>query len=142
MGSSGNAERGSVEIELKGKKYTVLELSLKDLADIENFVKAKYARLYRESAVGLKQKDIEKAVKEILRTRYDPKELGEEMDAFDVQHYMIYVALRSNPGITIDGLDDIVSNDGAVLVVNALDSFTETDAGEDEGNPPGTEKKN
>lgn len=131
---SSNAERGSVEIELMGKKYTVLELCLKDLADIENFVKTKYARLYRETAVGLKQKDIEKSVKEILKTRYTPEEIGEEMESYDVQHYMVYVALRHNPGVTLEALDDIIGKEGALLVVNVLNSFT--DVGEDEKNPP------
>ncbi len=135
MGSSGNAERGKVEIELQGKKYIVLELDLRELGDIENFIKSKYARLYRASAEGMKPKEREAGVREILRTKYTPDELNEEMSAYDVVHYVAYLSLRSNPGVTLEGMDQIICQGNLDILTTAMNSF-----GDDE-NPPKVEEE-
>lgn len=134
MGSAGNAERGSTEIELQGKKYTVLALDLKELGDIHNFIKTKYARLYRASAEGVEPKEREKQVRDILRTKYTPKELNEEMSAYDVVHYVAYLSLRSNLGVTLESMDQIVNQGNLGILTAAMNSF-----GEDDENPPQTE---
>lgn len=133
---SGNAERGSTEIELRGKKYTVLELDLRELGDIANFIKSKYARLYRASAEGMKPKEREAAVREILRTKYTPDELNEEMSEFDVVHYVAFLSLRNNPGVTMENIDKILNQGNLDILVTAMNSFGDVTI-----NPPKVEEE-
>lgn len=133
---SGNAERGSVEIELQGRKYIVLEIDLKELGDIQNFIKAKYARLYRASAEGVDPKEREEQVREILKTKYTPEELNEEMSAYDVVHYVAYLSLRSNPEVTMESIDQIINQGNLDILTTAMSSF-----GEDDENPPEAAEK-
>jgi hypothetical protein len=132
---SGNAERGSLEIELQGKMYTVLQLDLKELGDIENFIKSKYARLYRASSEGMKPKDREAGVRDILRTKYTTEEFNEEMSAYDVVHYVAFLSLRNNPGVTLESIDQIVNQGNLDVLTTAMNSF-----GEDDENPPPEEE--
>lgn len=123
--------RGKVEIELKGKPYNLLELDLKELGDLENFIKSKYAKLYRQSAEGVAPKEREKTVRDILRTKYTTAQLNKEMAAYDVLYYVIYLMLRHNPGVTRENLSNIVDQSNVQIVTTAMDSF-----GEDAENPP------
>lgn len=137
MGTTkGNAERGSVQVELQGKSYIVLALDLKELGDIENFIKSKYARLYRASADGMDPKEREAGVREILRTKYTPDELNEEMSAYDIVHYVAYLSLRSNPGVTLENMDKIVNQGNLEILTSAMNSF-----GVDDENPPPVAKE-
>ncbi len=133
MGSAGNAERGKVEVELKGKTYTVLELDLQELGEMENFVKSKYARLYRQSADGVKPAEREKQVMKILREPIDADRLSEEMTAYDCLYYAAYLMLQYNPGVTRDTMKDIVDQGNLHIINTAMGAFG---GGEDEGNPP------
>jgi len=130
MGTSGNAERGRIEIELKGKKYTLLALDLREMGLIENFIKSKYARLYRESAQGVDPKEREDRVMEILRKSYSPKELAIEMDASDCLLYIVTLMLQDNDGVTYDNITNIVDQNNIAIVTTAMNSFN---TGEDDG---------
>lgn len=138
MGTSGNAERGKVVLELKGKNYDLLELDLKELGEIENFIKSKYARLYRESAQGVDLKEREDRVIEILRKPYSAEELQKEMNAYDCVLYVAYLMLKGNPGVTFENITDIVDQSNIEIVSTAMNSFSDVEEG-DTANP--TEKQ-
>lgn len=129
-----NATRGCVAIELKDKPYTVLELDLKELGDVENFVKSKYAKLYRQSVEGVTIEDREKRVMEILKTSYTPEDLNAEMTAYDVLYYVCYLVLRHNPGVTLESMSGLVDQSNIEIITTALESFSPE--GEDDENPP------
>jgi len=140
MGTSGNAERGKVVIELKGKNYTLLELDLEELGDVENFIKTKYAKLYRESAQGVEIKEREEGVRRILRMHSTPEELAEEMEASDCLLYIIYLMLKNNPGITYENITDIVDQSNIQIVNTAIKSFNDSEENDDTVNPPEVEQ--
>lgn len=131
MGTQGNAERGKVEVELKGKKYTLLELDLKELGELENFIRSKYAKLYRDSADGVKPSEREKRVLEILRTTYSADDLNVEMQAYDALYYVAYLMIRNNAGVTMDSLENIIDQGNFHVITTAMDSFSG-----DTENPP------
>lgn len=135
MGSAGNAERGKIEVELKGKTYTVLELDLQELGEMENFIKSKYARLYRQSADGVKPAEREKQVMKILRTPIDGDRLSEEMDAYDCLYYAAYLMLQHNQGVTLDTMKDIIDQGNLHIINTAMSAFG---GGEDDEDPPET----
>lgn len=133
MGTTGNAERGKIDVELKGKTYTLLELDLQELGEMENFIKSKYARLYRQSADGVDPEEIEKRVMEILRTPIDPDLLSEEMSTYDCLYYAAYLMLQHNPDVTLDAMKDILDKGNIRIINTAIGSFG---GGEDDENPP------
>ncbi len=133
MGTT-NATRGKVDIELKGQPYTVLELDLEELGDVENFVKSKYAKLYRQSAEGVDPEVREKRVMEILRTSYTAEELNAEMIAYDVLYYVCYLVLRHNPGVTRESMGGLVDQSNIQIITTAMESFSPE--GEETENPP------
>lgn len=122
MGTT-KATRGKVEVTLKDKAYTLLELDLEELGDVENFVKSKYAKLYRQSAEGVDPEQVEKRVLEILKTSYTTDELNKEMTAYDVLYYVVYLMLKHNPGITRESMGGIVDQSNIGLLVTAMESF-------------------
>lgn len=139
MGTN-NATRGKVDIMLKGKSYTVLELDLKELGDVENFVKSKYAKLYRQSAEGVDPEQREKRVMEILKTSYTAEELNTEMTAYDVLYYVCYLVLRHNPGVMLESMSGLVDQSNIAVVTTAMESFSPE--GEEDGNPPEVAEEN
>lgn len=147
MGKTGsNAARREMPIELKGKKYTVRELDLDAYGEIENFVRAKYARLFRQSAIGMKPKDVNTEVMKIIRLRFTPEELGEEMSAADCIAFVGYLAIRHNPGITLENVYDILDQSNLGEVSDLVDAMSGEDAPDDEAedddvNPPKADKK-
>lgn len=138
MGTSGNAERGKTTITLRGKDYVVLQLDLKELGDVHNFIQAKYARLYRASAEGVDPKEREEQVMLILRTKYTDEELNKEMSAYDVLHYVAFLSLRSNVSVTLESIDQIVNQSNLDVLTTAINSFT---GGEGVNPPEATEEK-
>ena len=126
-----NAARGKVEIELKGKKYTLLELDLDEYGEMENFIKSKYARLYRQSADDVEPEEREAMVIKILKTPYTPEELAQEMNAVDCVSYAAYLMLRHNSGVTRESVKALVDQSTISVIRTAIDSF-----GEDEESPP------
>jgi hypothetical protein len=130
-----NAERGSVEIELKGKSYTLLALDLKEMGLIENFIKSKYARLYRDSAQGVDPKEREEQVIEILMKSYTPEELAVEMDAGDCLLYIVWLMLQDNEGVTYENITDIVDQNNIKIVTTAMKSFADDSEDDDAENP-------
>lgn len=133
MGTT-KATRGKVEITLKDKAYTLLELDLEELGDVENFVKSKYAKLYRQSAEGVDPEQVEKRVLEILMTSYTTDELNKEMTAYDVLYYVVYLMLKHNPGVTRESMGGIVDQSNIGLLITAMESFQSEE--EDSENPP------
>lgn len=133
MGAA-KATRGKVEITLKDKAYTLLELDLEELGDVENFVKSKYAKLYRQSAEGVDPEQVEKRVLEILKTSYTTDELNKEMTAYDVLYYTIYLMLKHNPGVTRESMGGLVDKSNVGMIVTAMESFQSEE--EDSENPP------
>lgn len=133
MGTT-KATRGKVEITLKDKAYTLLELDLEELGDVENFVKSKYAKLYRQSAEGVDPEQVEKRVLEILMTSYTTDELNKEMTAYDVLYYVVYLMLKHNPGVTRESMGGIVDQSNIGLLNTAMESFQSEE--EDSENPP------
>jgi hypothetical protein len=130
----GSGSRREVGIELKGKTYTVRELGLDEYGKIENFVKSKYARLYRESAAGLDPEKLEEQIMKTLKTAITPEELAAEMSATDCVAYVAYLSLRHNPGVTRDNISEIVDVDSIRQISAIIDSM-----GDDDENPPEAE---
>lgn len=130
-----NAARREMPIKINGRKLTVREIDLDAYGRIENFIKAKYARLFRESAVGMKLKDINKEVMNIIRSSFTTEELQQEMNMPDCIFFVAYLAMEHNPGITLENVGDLLdlSNIGKVSeLVNAM----AVDEADDDVNPP------
>lgn len=129
MGSGGRREIG---IEIKGKEYTVREFDLDVYGDAENFVKAKYARLFRESAGKMSPKKVNEEVMKILRTSYTADELAEEMSATDCVVFVAYLAMRHNPGMTFEIFCKTVEMSDVATIGDIIDGMGD----DDEVNPP------
>lgn len=148
MGTTpGSAARREVTVTIRDKNYTVKELTLGNYGEIENFIKSKYVRLYRESAVGLDPDEIHKRVMEILRTDVDPDELTDQMDATDTKLFVAYLAVRDNTEITLENYQELLDTDEVNIIAeavnglgsdeeNAPDEAGDTDEAEDVENPP------
>lgn len=137
MGSAGSTERRWVEIELHGKSCIVKELTIGDQGEIENFIKSKYMRLYRESAAGIDSDEVHKRVVEILKTDISVDEMREQMDSVDVQLFTAYLAISSNPSITRDNYQELLDLDAINAVAEAVNGMA--DDVEDDVNPPEAE---
>lgn len=134
MGTTGNAGRRELPVELKGKKVTVRELDLKAYGEIENFVKAKHARLFRLTAIGMKPKEINKEIMKIIKSSFTPEELANEMSASDCVFFMAYLAIRHNKGVTEENVGDILDISNLNDVTSLVDAMS--DDKESEVNPP------
>lgn len=132
MGSAGRRE---IEIEIGDKTYTVRELDLNAYGEIENFVKTKHARLYRESAVGVDPDRVDKAVMKIIKTSYTPEELGEEMSATDCVVFVAYQGMKHNPGMTFAAFIETLDMSDIGRIGEIIDAMGD----DDEVNPPETE---
>lgn len=131
MGSTpGNTGRRSAIVNIKGVDYTVHELLIDDYGEIENFIKTKYVRLYRESAAGLDPDEIHKRVMEILKTDISAEELQEQMDSTDCQLFVGYLAMRGS-GITLEASRQILDADALNLVSEAVNAMGD----DNDGNP-------
>ena len=132
MGSAGRREIG---IELNGKKYTIRELDLDAYGEIENFVKTKHVRLYRESARGVDPDKVEEMAIKIIKTSLSPEELGEQTSTIDCLLFSAYLGLKHNEGVTREKINEIVDMSNLDEVTNALEGMGE----EDDENPPEAE---
>lgn len=130
MGSAGRREIG---IEIGDKTYTVREFDLDAYGQLENFVKTKHARIYRESAVGVDPDRVDKAVMKIIKTSFTPEELGEEMEATDCVIFVAYQGMKHNPGMTFETFIETVDTSDISRIGDIMNAM-----GEDE-NPPETE---
>jgi hypothetical protein len=83
MGTAGDTGRREQEIELNGKKYSVREFDLDELGEIENFIRSKHAKLYREASQGIDPAQIEHTVMKIVKTALSTDELAAEMTSGD-----------------------------------------------------------
>ena len=94
-----NAARHEVEIELKGKTYTIRELDLKAYGDMENHLRSQHIKAYREAAVGVDQALVEETVVKLVKASYSDEELAEGMSSPTSLEYVAYLALRDNPDV-------------------------------------------
>lgn len=140
MGKGTNAARREMPVVLKGKKFTVRALDLDAYGEIENFIKAKNARLFRQSAVGMKPKEINIEVMKIIRSSFTPEELAEELKATDCSIFTAYLSIRHNPGITADNYGDVLDRDNISEVRGLLEAVSGDEAEGDDVNPPKADK--
>jgi hypothetical protein len=129
MGSAGRREIG---IEIEGVTYTVRELDLHAYGLIENFLKTKRAKLYRESSVGMDPGTVNEMVMKIIKTDISAEELGAEATSIDCVVYTAYLSMKHNPGITRENFGEIVSMDDINRIGDIIDSMGE----DDDVNPP------
>lgn len=139
MGSStpGDAARKSVDVVLRGDNYTVRELTLDDYGEIENFLRTKYVRLYREFSSGIDPDELHKRTMEILRRDISVEELQEQMDSTDVSLFAAYLTIRDNPGMTFDKARELLDTDTITIVSEAVDGLS---GGEEEADPPAADQ--
>lgn len=137
MGTAGSTERRSVTIEIHGKPCVVRELTIADHGEIENFIKSKYVRLYRESAGAIDPDELHKRIMEILKTDISVDEMKEQMDATDVQMFTAYLAISSNPDVTLETYRDFLDADVITLISVAVGGMSDDE--EDSVNPPKAE---
>lgn len=148
MGTTpGSAARREVEVQLRGKTFVVKELTLANYGEIENFIKSKYTRLYRESSAGFDPDETHKRIMEILKTDISTEELTDQMDATDVGMFVAYLAIRDNAGIELENYQEQLDTDEVNIIaeaVNGLASDDEStpDVEESEVNPPPPDQEN
>jgi len=136
MGATpGNTERRTVDIPILGGTYTVKELTLGAQGEIENFIRSKYMRLYRESAIGMDPDEIHKRVMEILRADISIEELKDQMDTADCQLFVAYIAIRDNPDITLQNYQDILDADAVVAISDAVGGMSDDDVNPTQATP-------
>lgn len=128
----GNTARRTTVVNISGTDYTVKELLLDHYGEIEDFVKTKYVKLYRESAVGLDPDEIHKRVMEILKSDVGIEELKEQMKSAPVQLFTAYIAIRDNPGITLEICKDLLDSEAVDRISEAVNALG--DDGDE--NPP------
>ena len=132
MGSTpGSASRKSVEIELKGKKYTVLEPNINELAMFESYVRSSRLALYLDAAKNIDSKERQEMVQAILKTPIEGEDIQAELQSLDGMRYMLFLVMRHNPGITHESMGDLIDLSNLKEVSSILDGF-----GEEETNPP------
>jgi len=134
MGSGstpGSIARRSIEVELKGKKYILNEPDITELALFESHIKSQRLELFLGASKNMPPEDRQGAINAILKTPIDPEEIGAELSSIEGVRYMAYLVLKDNPGVTLEGMGEIVylANLGDVIAI--LDGL----GGEDE-NPP------
>lgn len=132
MGSKDSVTRREIEIELKGKKYTIRELRLKEYGDAENFIRSMHVDLYRNSAEGVDPDKIEETVAKMIRAPYTPEELGEIMASPSCSEFVVYLSLRHNEGVTRENISEIVD----LTNVSEVNEIIQALQGEDEDESP------
>lgn len=120
-----SAARREIEIELKGKTYTVRELDLAAYGEAENWVKSEHIRLYRENSVGVDPDKVEETVSKMIKSSYTPEELGAAVAAPSAAEFVAYLSLRHNPGITRETIGDIVDLDNIGFLNIVIQSLQE-----------------
>jgi hypothetical protein len=128
----GSADRREIGIEIGDKTYTVRELDLDAYGAIENFIKTKYAKLFRESAGDMPTEEVNEEVMKIIKTSYTPEELGEEMDATDCVVFMAYQGMKHNEGMTYENFIGTVGMSDIGTIGDIINSMGE----DEEVNPP------
>lgn len=137
MGTTpGSAARREVTVTIRDKNYTVKELTLGNYGEVENFIKSKYVRLYRGSALDLDPDEIHKRVMEILRTDVDSDELMDQFDATDTKVFIAYLAVRDNTEITLENYQELLDTDEVNIIAEAVNGLAsdEENAPDEEGN--------
>ena len=134
MGSTtpGGVARRSLKLTLKGKEYVAFEPDINELAMFESHIKSTRLETFLNASGGMEPADRQEAISAILKTSISSDEIQAELTSLDGVRYMSYLILKSNPGVTLEGMGDIIdlSNIGDVIAV--LDSLG---ADEDEENP-------
>lgn len=117
------------------KECKVHELILDDYAEIENFIKSQYAKLYRSSAEGLTLKEVHDGVMEILRTDISVEELQGQMKSSSVQLFTAYIAVRRKNHVTLDNYKELLDSEAVGIISDAISALSGEEE-EEEENPP------
>jgi len=132
MGSTpGSVARRNVEIELKGKKYVAVEPDINELAMFESHIKSKRVEVFLEACQNVTFPDKHETIQKILQTSIENDELQAELTTLDGVRYMTYLILRGNPGVTLEGIGEIVDLSNIADVMAVIDSL-----GGEEEDPP------
>ena len=133
-------ELRSVTMEIQGKDYTLKELTVDGLADFENFVRSQRLKIFMAAVEGMDPEEVSAARMDILRATLRGADLDSEMNTINGGRYIIYLALRDNPGVTLASMSELITleNLGTILdAVNALSAESPNEKAVEES--PGSE---
>jgi len=131
--TAGDTIRREIEVEIKGQIYTARELKLKEYGEIENFIKSKLAKQYREVAEGSDPDAVDAMTMKILKTPLEPEELGEQIQAIDAQGLVVFLALRHNPGMTRQYFNELVDMENFAEIAELVENISDANPPEEEG---------
>lgn len=97
-----------ISVEIKGKTYDLAILNLKDLAEFEGYIRSQRLKQFLSASNGLDPLEKRGMVTSILQMAISEDEVVAEMGSISGACFLLYRALRHNPGIELDNMGDLV----------------------------------
>lgn len=124
MGSTpGSVARRSIEVTLKGKAYVAYEPDIDELALFESHIKSTRLDMFLKVSESMDATARQETISNILKTPIENEEIQAELTTLDGVRYMTYLILKENPGVTLEGMRDIVDLSNISEVIAILDGL-------------------
>lgn len=122
------------KIMLQGKEYTLTPITPRDLAGIEEEVRAKSLRIFYKaiSGSGLSPREISKKEEALMYLPLPPNAINSALSSASGALYMVQRSLeKAHPGIVLDDLN--ISDDEILEATRKVDSISFPKPQEEEG---------
>ena len=131
-----DARRRTVQLDIKGKSYTMTEFSARDLADFEKHVMEEKVRQFRELSEGMDESIRLKTMSEMIKTGLPDMEILDHMTTMSGSVFLLHRSLSYNhPGLTIEDMGELLDMSNLPEISLMIQSMG---AGESEESDPPT----
>lgn len=107
-------------IAIKGKDYTISEMTIGMLADFERYIKEQNLRAFFNTCESLDKETKIECIREIAGDAFDDEKRSSHLSTLMGVRYMTWRAINNNhPEITLEGISDLIDLDnyGEILAI-------------------------
>ncbi len=127
-----------IEVELKGKTYKIMPITIGDLAEFEGYIRGKRLKEAMVAADSLPPEDKIKVITEMCSKGLSETDVTDEMNKLDGVRFLLWKALsRTDPNMKLDGVNDLVDMSN----INVISSIVQSIGGMDPDEVPPTEEE-
>jgi regulatory protein YycI of two-component signal transduction system YycFG len=107
---------------IDGKEYKMKPIGIRDLGEIQAYIKKQKVKDWLEIAKDLKLDDIEKGkeLKTIMNSSVTDVETFDFLDTIQGKRILFYYVLKDNPGVTMDSINDLIRPEAAQQIIDSL----------------------
>ena len=135
--------RRTLELDIKGKPYTLTEFSAKDLADFEKHVLGERVRSFRELSEGMDESERLSQMSNMIKAGLPDMEVLDEMNTMAGVLFLLHKSLSyCHPELTADDVGlmlDMANATEISVLLQSLGSESGVDESEEQ-TPPETAK--